>query len=116
MFFRAADYFALVERVRARGVDMPILPGIMPILNLNAIQRQGELVGTEVPEEVIARISAHEAEPEAMRAEGIALAAELCERAARRRRAGPALLHAELLQGDAGDLRAAADHRLTIAA
>ncbi len=77
MFFRAADYFSLVERVRARGVDMPILPGIMPILNLNAIRRQGELVGTEVPSDVIARISAHET-PEAIRGEGIALAAELC--------------------------------------
>ncbi len=78
MFFRAEDYFSLVERVRARGVDMPILPGIMPILNLNAIRRQGELVGTEVPEDVIGRISAH-ADAEAVRAEGIALAAELCE-------------------------------------
>ncbi|MGA8846577.1 MAG: methylenetetrahydrofolate reductase [NAD(P)H] [Nocardioides sp.] len=78
MFFRADDYFSLVERVRARGIDMPILPGIMPILNLNAIRRQGELVGTEVPPEVIARISAH-ADAEAIRAEGIALAAELCE-------------------------------------
>ena len=47
MFFRAADYFSLVERVAARGVDLPILPGIMPILNLNAISRQGELIGTE---------------------------------------------------------------------
>ncbi|CAN5536659.1 methylenetetrahydrofolate reductase [NAD(P)H] [soil metagenome] len=78
MFFRASDYFDLVERVRARGVELPILPGIMPILNLNAIQRQGELVGTEVPEEVVARISAH-TDPAAIRAEGIAIAAELCE-------------------------------------
>lgn len=78
MFFRASDYFALVERVRARGVDIPILPGIMPILNLNAIQRQSELVGADVPDEVIARISAH-TDPAAIRAEGIAIAAELCE-------------------------------------
>ena len=79
MFFRAADYVALVERVRERGVDIPILPGIMPILNLNAIRRQSELIGTDVPPEVVARISAHEGDPAAMRAEGIALAAELCE-------------------------------------
>jgi methylenetetrahydrofolate reductase (NADPH) len=78
MFFRASDYVDLVERVRARGVDIPILPGIMPILNLNAIQRQGELVGTSVPEEIVARISAHD-DPVAVRAEGIAIAAELCE-------------------------------------
>ena len=57
MFFRASDYFELVERVRARGCDIPILPGIMPILNLNAIRRQGELIGTEVPDEIVARIS-----------------------------------------------------------
>jgi methylenetetrahydrofolate reductase (NADPH) len=78
MFFRADDYFALVERVRARGVDMPIVPGIMPILNLSAIRRQGELIGTQVPESVVARISAYDGDPAAVRAEGIALAAELC--------------------------------------
>ncbi|WP_193614928.1 methylenetetrahydrofolate reductase [NAD(P)H] [Nocardioides lijunqiniae] len=79
MFFRAEDYFGLVDRVRARGVDMPILPGIMPILNLNAIRRQSELIGTDVPEDVVARISAKDGDPVAMRAEGIALAAELCQ-------------------------------------
>ena len=79
MFFRAEDYFGLVERVRARGVDIPILPGIMPILNLNAIRRQGELIGTSVPEEIVARLTAASADPVAVRAEGIKLAAELCE-------------------------------------
>jgi methylenetetrahydrofolate reductase (NADPH) len=79
MFFRASDYFALVERVRARGADIAILPGIMPILNLNAIRRQGELIGTEVPASVVERIAAHEGDPAAMRAAGIEIAAELCE-------------------------------------
>jgi methylenetetrahydrofolate reductase (NADPH) len=79
MFFRAEDYFALVDRVRARGVDIPILPGIMPILNLAAIRRQGELIGTSVPDEVVRRIQAKADDPAAVRAEGIALAAELCE-------------------------------------
>ncbi|GAB3265839.1 methylenetetrahydrofolate reductase [NAD(P)H] [Nocardioides dilutus] len=79
MFFRAEDYFALVDRVRARGVDIPILPGIMPILNLANIRRQGELIGTAVPDSVVQRITAHEGDPVAMRSAGIALAAELCE-------------------------------------
>ncbi len=79
MFFRASDYFALVERVRARGVDLPILPGIMPILNLASIRRQGELIGTDVPDRVVRRIARHEGDPAAMRAEGIAIAAELCD-------------------------------------
>jgi len=79
MFFRASDYFALVERVRARGADLPILPGIMPILNLAAIRRQGELIGADVPAEVVDRISAVGSDPGAVRAEGIRIAAELCE-------------------------------------
>jgi len=78
MFFRASDYFDLVDRVRSRGVDIPILPGIMPILNLANIRRQGELIGTDVPVEVVERISAHEGDATAMRAAGIELAAELC--------------------------------------
>lgn len=79
MFFSAEDYFALVARVRERDVDIPILPGIMPILNLSAIRRQGELIGTSVPSAIVERISAFEGDPEKVRAEGIAIAAELCE-------------------------------------
>lgn len=79
MFFRAEDYFALVDRVRSRGVDLPILPGIMPILNLGNIRRQSELIGTDVPGSVVERIMAHDGDPVAMRAAGVALAAELCE-------------------------------------
>jgi len=78
MFFKAQDYFDLVQRVRDRGVDIPILPGIMPILNLSAIQRQGELIGAAVPDDVVARISAH-SDPADVRAAGIAASAELCE-------------------------------------
>ncbi|WP_346385281.1 methylenetetrahydrofolate reductase [NAD(P)H] [Nocardioides sp.] len=79
MFFRASDYFGLVERVRDRGVDLPILPGIMPILNLSAIRRQGELIGADVPVEIVERISKYDGDKAAVRAEGIAVAAELCE-------------------------------------
>ena len=79
MFFTADDYFALVDRLRARGVDIPILPGIMPILNLAAISRQGELIGADVPEAVVSRIRAHDGDPARMRAEGIAIATELCQ-------------------------------------
>jgi methylenetetrahydrofolate reductase (NADPH) len=79
MFFSAQSYFDLVRRVRERGVELPILPGIMPILNLGAIKRQSELIGAEVPTHVVDRIAAHDGDPVRMRAEGIALATELCE-------------------------------------
>jgi methylenetetrahydrofolate reductase (NADPH) len=78
MFFDADDYFALVERVRAHGADLPIVPGIMPILNLGAITRQGELIGTSVPDWVVQSFGGL-TEPAEIRANGIRLATQLCQ-------------------------------------
>jgi methylenetetrahydrofolate reductase (NADPH) len=79
MFFRAADYFGLVERSAAIGVTIPIIPGIMPITNLGQIQRMAELSGNDVPAEIVARVSRFEGDNAAVRAEGIAIATELCD-------------------------------------
>ncbi len=89
MFFRASDYFGLLERARTNGVTIPILPGIMPITNLGQVRRMAELSGREVPAEVVARVAAHEGDAEAVRREGVQIASELCD---------------ELLAGDAPGL------------
>lgn len=79
MVFRAEDYAGLVDRAAGVGADLPILPGIMPILNLGQVNRMAELSGREIPREVIDRISPYADDPAALRAEGIAMAAEMCE-------------------------------------
>jgi len=79
MVLRASDYFALVERARGLGVDMPIIPGIMPILNLNSMSRMAELSGRQIPAEVRARIEPLAETPAELRAEGIRISTELCE-------------------------------------
>ncbi|MET0524630.1 MAG: methylenetetrahydrofolate reductase [NAD(P)H] [Nocardioides sp.] len=79
MVLRASDYFGLVERCRAIGVDFPIVPGIMPILNLNSMQRMVELSGREMSDETLARIMPLQDDPAAVRAEGIRIATELCD-------------------------------------
>jgi methylenetetrahydrofolate reductase (NADPH) len=79
LFFRVEDYVALVERSRAVGVHIPILPGIMPITSLAQIVRMTELTGREIPPEVVERVSHHEGDPAAVRAEGTAIATELCD-------------------------------------
>jgi methylenetetrahydrofolate reductase (NADPH) len=79
MVLRASDYFGLVERSRADGVDFPIVPGIMPILNYNSMRRMVELSGREMPDEVLARIEPLRDDPAAVRAEGIRIATELCD-------------------------------------
>ncbi|WP_203335228.1 methylenetetrahydrofolate reductase [NAD(P)H] [Nocardioides limicola] len=79
MVLRASDYFGLVERAQDHGVDFPILPGIMPILNYNSMQRMVELSGREIPDEVRARLEPLRDDPAALRAEGIRIATELCQ-------------------------------------
>ncbi|WP_310526983.1 methylenetetrahydrofolate reductase [NAD(P)H] [Nocardioides sp.] len=79
MVLRASDYFALAERARALGVDMPIIPGIMPILNLNSMSRMVELSGREMPDEIRARIEPLAETPAELRAEGIRISTELCQ-------------------------------------
>ena len=79
MVLRASDYFGLVDRAAAAGVDFPIIPGIMPILNFTSMAKMVELSGREIPDEVLARLEPLKDDPAAVRAEGIAIATELCD-------------------------------------
>jgi methylenetetrahydrofolate reductase (NADPH) len=78
LFFRPQDYFELVERVRAHGVDIPVLPGIMPILNLKSVARMAELSGADIPAEVMARFDGV-SEPADVRRVGVEIATEFCQ-------------------------------------
>lgn len=79
MVLRASDYEALLERARRAGAELPIIPGIMPILNLRSMRRMVELSRRDLPAEVVARLAPFEDDPAGLRAEGIAIASELCE-------------------------------------
>ncbi len=79
MVLRASDYAALVERASAVGADLPIIPGIMPILNLRSMERMVAFSRRELPQETTARLMPHAEDPARLRAEGIAIATELCE-------------------------------------
>jgi methylenetetrahydrofolate reductase (NADPH) len=79
MVLRASDYFGLVERAREAGIGIPIIPGIMPILNLNSMRKMVELSGRHMPDEVLRRIDPLADDPAAVRAEGIRIATELCD-------------------------------------
>ncbi|MDR1833525.1 MAG: methylenetetrahydrofolate reductase [Propionibacteriaceae bacterium] len=76
LFFGAHKYPELVERARAAGATLPIIPGIMPVTNLGQIERFAALSGAELPPELVASLRAAET-PEAVRAIGIAHAAAL---------------------------------------
>ncbi|MEJ7756383.1 MAG: methylenetetrahydrofolate reductase [NAD(P)H] [Nocardioidaceae bacterium] len=77
-FFRAEEYFALVERAAAHGCDVPVLPGIMPVTSLGQVTTMARLSGFEVPPEVMARLQPLADNPAALRMEGALIATELC--------------------------------------
>lgn len=78
LFFDPNSYFELVDRVRALGCDLPIIPGIQPVTNITQIERFAELSGADLPEALVARLRRHEDDPESVRAVGIEVATELC--------------------------------------
>ncbi len=79
MVLRADDYTGLVRRAAEAGADFPIVPGIMPILNLSSMRTMVRLSGREMPRETLDRLLPLEDDPAALRAEGIAIATELCQ-------------------------------------
>ena len=78
-FFRARDYLALVDRARAHGCGIPIIPGIMPVTDLAQIERFAQLSGAQFPPELAARFADVADDPGAVRSLGVEVATELCE-------------------------------------
>jgi methylenetetrahydrofolate reductase (NADPH) len=75
-FYRVEEYLRLVDDLAERGVDKPVLPGIMPITSLAGIPRMARM-GAAVPVDVAATLEAA-GDPAAVRRAGIDLATGLC--------------------------------------
>jgi methylenetetrahydrofolate reductase (NADPH) len=78
-FFRTSDYVGMVDDLAERGIDKPVIPGIMPITNLKSVQRMATLSGAAVPPEVVARLEAVADDAEEVRRVGVEMATELCQ-------------------------------------
>ena len=79
LFFDNADYFAFLERARARGLRIPIIPGIMPITNLAQIERFTSMCGARIPDGLRARLDRVRDDEDAVRAVGIDHATTQCQ-------------------------------------
>jgi len=77
-FFHVEEWERLVDELGARGIDKPVIPGIMPITNLSSIQRMSELSGYAVPRDIVAQLEKGGDDPKAVRRIGIELACDLC--------------------------------------
>ncbi|WP_116139767.1 methylenetetrahydrofolate reductase [NAD(P)H] [Trinickia diaoshuihuensis] len=79
-FYNADAYFRFVDDARKLGVDVPIVPGIMPITNYSQLMRFSEMCGAEVPRWVAKRLESFGDDKEAIRAFGLDVVTQLCER------------------------------------
>jgi methylenetetrahydrofolate reductase (NADPH) len=77
LFFENANYFRFSEAAHACGIDVPILPGIMPITHFRQLARV-KAMGAIVPPKLEAMLLRYEREPDAIRDIGIAWAAIQC--------------------------------------
>jgi methylenetetrahydrofolate reductase (NADPH) len=78
-FFEAQSYQRLVEALAAKGSNLPIIPGILPVTNVKQLVRMAELSGTAIPVNILEKFSAIEDDHDAVQKLGIEIATELCE-------------------------------------
>jgi methylenetetrahydrofolate reductase (NADPH) len=77
-FHRARDYVSLVEELAARGATAPVIPGVMPIVNVRQVERMAAMSGTSIPLELADRLQRVADDPDEVRRIGVEHATELC--------------------------------------
>ena len=79
-FYNADAYFHFVDEVRALGVDIPIIPGIMPIVSFSKLARFSDACGAELPRWMRRKFEGFGDDTDAVRAFGLDIVTELCQR------------------------------------
>ncbi len=78
LFFRNAHYFRFVERARAAGIAVPILPGIMPFTNVDQVERFTAMCGAQIPQALRAAMEVRRDDPDGALQLGVAYASLQC--------------------------------------
>jgi len=78
LFFDNAFYFDFVERARRVGINVPIVPGIMPITNIEQLERFVRLCGATVPMRLVLQLERYRDDPESVVQLGVAHATVQC--------------------------------------
>jgi methylenetetrahydrofolate reductase (NADPH) len=78
--FDADSYLRLRDRVVARGRNLPIIPGLMPVTSFAQVRRMAEMSGTPLPAAVVSRLEAVADDAPAIREVGVQIATELSQR------------------------------------
>ncbi|MDZ7638415.1 MAG: methylenetetrahydrofolate reductase [NAD(P)H] [Bryobacterales bacterium] len=78
LFFDNQRYFDFVQRVRAAGIGVPIIPGIMPITNVDQVERFTKMCGASIPSPLLEELQRLRENPDAVLSLGVAHATAQC--------------------------------------
>jgi len=78
-FYNADAYFHFVEKTRALGLDIPIIPGIMPIVSFYKLARFSDACGADIPRWMRKQFESYGDDAESIRAFGLEVVTRLCE-------------------------------------
>ncbi len=79
-FYNADAYFGFVDACEKRGIDIPIVPGIMPITNYTQLARFSDMCGAEIPRWIRKRLEACGDDRDAIRTFGADVVTDMCQR------------------------------------
>jgi len=79
MVFQAADFLTFVKKCRCLGINVPIIPGILPIQNYKSLQQLTQLSNIRLPEKILNILKPIKDNDEAVLKYGIYLTVELCK-------------------------------------
>jgi methylenetetrahydrofolate reductase (NADPH) len=71
LFFDNEDYRAFVRRARSAGITVPVVPGLMPVTNVNQTERFTQMCGARIPQELYRRLRIVASDPAAVVATGV---------------------------------------------
>ncbi len=71
LFYDNSDFFSFVDRCRAIGIEQPIVPGLMPILNVQQIKRITDMCGATIPDNLLEQLNNAEDDEESVHQIGI---------------------------------------------
>ena len=79
MFFENESYFRYVDLLRNAGVEVPVVPGIMPVTGFAQLDKFEHQFGVILPADLRDRVSAHEGDENAVAAVGVEWTTEQCQ-------------------------------------
>ena len=79
-FFNPDAYFHFRDAATARGISIPIVPGIMPITNFTQLARFSDSCGAEIPRWIRMQLAGYGEDLESIRAFGLEVVTDLCRR------------------------------------